>query len=167
MTEVQDDPGPGATILIWIEGIVGLREELNARREQVRVWGPAVWAPEIEDAPWGARVLTIADPSGNHLRFNEPDDPALKAGLPRWGLRSRPADSQSWTGRAAPWMPEAPRLPRGLRTCMVCGPTVAPCPPGWTGAQPPPGPVACTTGSRTFDAYAERPSGCRSEEGRR
>jgi hypothetical protein len=71
-------------VLIWIDGIVGLREALNERRDQVRVWGPAVWAPEIEDAPWGARVLTIADPFGNHLHFNEPDDPATRAGLPRW-----------------------------------------------------------------------------------
>jgi len=84
MTEVQYDPGPGATVLIWIDGIGGLREQLNERREQVRVWGPAVWAPEIENAPWGARVLTIADPFGNHLHFNEPDDPATRVGLPRW-----------------------------------------------------------------------------------
>lgn len=84
LTEVAYDPGPGATLLIWMNGIDHLREELNARREQVRIWGPAVWAPEIEHAPWGARVLTIADPFGNHLRFNEPDDPAAHSGLPLW-----------------------------------------------------------------------------------
>jgi hypothetical protein len=26
----------------------------------------------------------VARPFGNHLHFNEPDDPALRAGLPRW-----------------------------------------------------------------------------------
>jgi hypothetical protein len=85
LTEVAYDPGPGATVFIWIDGIDDLRLALNVRREQVRVWGPAVWAPEIEDAPWNARVLTIADPFGNHLRFNEPTEPAARAGLPDWG----------------------------------------------------------------------------------
>lgn len=54
LTEVAYDPGPGATLIMWINAIEHLREDLNARREQVRVWGPAVWAPEIEQAPWGA-----------------------------------------------------------------------------------------------------------------
>jgi catechol 2,3-dioxygenase-like lactoylglutathione lyase family enzyme len=84
VTEVAYDPGPGATVFVWIDGIEGWREALNARRERVRVWGPAVWAPELETAPWGARVLTIADPFGNHLRFNEPTDPDERAGLANW-----------------------------------------------------------------------------------
>ena len=89
LTEVAYDTGPGATILLWMQGIDDLRAELNARRERVRVWGPAVWAPEIEDAQWGARVLTVGDPFGNHLRFNEPDDPAARRILPQWvGQRS-------------------------------------------------------------------------------
>jgi uncharacterized glyoxalase superfamily protein PhnB len=74
----------GATVLVWLAGVDGLRDELNLRRERVRVWGPAVWAPEIEEAPWGARVLTIADPFGNHLHLNEPVDPGDRAALPRW-----------------------------------------------------------------------------------
>ncbi|MDG4827337.1 glyoxalase superfamily protein [Asanoa sp. WMMD1127] len=85
VTEVAYEAGPGATVFIWIDGIESLRETLNARREVVPVWGPAVWAPELETAPWGARVLTIADPFGNHLRFNEPTDPAERAALPNWG----------------------------------------------------------------------------------
>jgi Glyoxalase superfamily protein len=101
---------------------VGLREELNARREQVRVRGPAVWAPEIEDAPWGARVLTVADPFGNHLRFNEPDGPASRQGCPDGGLRSRLADPQSWTGRAASWMLEAPRRRGASAPAWYAGP---------------------------------------------
>lgn len=134
------------------------------RREQVRVWGPAVWAPEIEDAPWGARVLTIADPFGNHLRFNEPDDPALKAGLPDGGLRSQLADSRSWTGRAPldAGGPASAAGPPHLHGMRAHGSTA--------GVDQSPArrrPVAYTNGSSTFDAYAERPSGCRSEEGRR
>lgn len=84
VTEVAYDPGPGATVLIWLRGLVALRAELDARREHVRVWGPSVWVPEIEDAPWGARVLTLADPFGNHLHLNEPDDPAARRALPSW-----------------------------------------------------------------------------------
>jgi catechol 2,3-dioxygenase-like lactoylglutathione lyase family enzyme len=84
LTEVAYDPGPGATVLLWIDGIEQLRASLNERRDRVRVWGPAVWAPELETAPWGARVLTIADPCGNHLRFNEPVEPKERARLPRW-----------------------------------------------------------------------------------
>jgi uncharacterized glyoxalase superfamily protein PhnB len=40
--------------------------------------------PEIEQAPWDARVLTVADPFGNHLRFTEPNAEADRAAVPRW-----------------------------------------------------------------------------------
>jgi hypothetical protein len=84
LAEQAYDPRPGATILIWMSGLEALRDELDVRRETVPVWGPAVWVPELEIAPWGARTLTIPDPFGNTLRFNEPDDPAERAGLPVW-----------------------------------------------------------------------------------
>lgn len=84
LTEHQYDPGAGATVLMWMSGIDGLHAELDARRREVPVWGPAVWMPEIEDAPWGARVLTIGDPFGNHLRFNEPNDITERSRVPRW-----------------------------------------------------------------------------------
>jgi hypothetical protein len=59
---------------------------LSKRREEMgsRVWGPAVWVPDIEEVPWDARVLTIPDPFGNHLRFSEPKDRAAQRTLPRW-----------------------------------------------------------------------------------
>jgi uncharacterized glyoxalase superfamily protein PhnB len=85
LTEHQYDPSPGATILVWMSGLDALYAELDRRRREVPVWGPAVWTPEIEEAPWGARVLTVGDPFGNHLRFNEPTDIAERAGLPHWG----------------------------------------------------------------------------------
>ena len=84
LTEHQYDPSPGATILVWMSGLDGLYVELDRRRREVPVWGPAVWIPEIEEAAWGARVLTVGDPFGNHLRFNEPTDISERAGLPRW-----------------------------------------------------------------------------------
>jgi catechol 2,3-dioxygenase-like lactoylglutathione lyase family enzyme len=84
LTEAAYTSGPGATVFIWTDGIDELRESLNQRRTRVPVWSPAVWTPEVEQAQWGGKVLTIADPFGNHLRFSEPDDPAERAALPRW-----------------------------------------------------------------------------------
>jgi catechol 2,3-dioxygenase-like lactoylglutathione lyase family enzyme len=84
LAEAAYDAAQGATIFIWIDGIDGLRERLNHRRHEIPVWGPAVWTPEVEQAQWNGRALTVADPFGNHLRFGEPDDPAERAGLPHW-----------------------------------------------------------------------------------
>ncbi len=84
LAEAAYDASQGATIFVWMDGIDQLRERLNDRRTEVPVWGPAVWTPEVEKAQWNGRVLTIADPFGNHLRFSEPDDPKERAGLPRW-----------------------------------------------------------------------------------
>ena len=84
LAEAAYDAAQGATVFIWIDGIDQLRERLNRRRTEVPVWGPAVWTPEVEKAQWEGRVLTIADPFGNHLRFSEPDDPNERAGLPSW-----------------------------------------------------------------------------------
>jgi Glyoxalase superfamily protein len=33
--------------------------------------GYEFYRPHIEDAPWGARVLTVVDPCGNRLTFSE------------------------------------------------------------------------------------------------
>ncbi|HYN94265.1 MAG TPA: glyoxalase superfamily protein [Pilimelia sp.] len=84
LAEAAYDASQGATVFVWVDGIDELRDRLNQRRTQVPVWGPAVWTPEVEEAPWNGRVLTIADPFGNHLRFSEPNDPTERAGLPRW-----------------------------------------------------------------------------------
>ncbi|WP_422769291.1 glyoxalase superfamily protein [Plantactinospora sp. WMMC1484] len=84
LAETAYDAGQGATVFLWIDGIDELRERLNQRRTEVPVWGPAVWTPEVEQAQWDGRVLTVADPFGNHLRFSEPQDPSIRGGLPRW-----------------------------------------------------------------------------------
>jgi hypothetical protein len=84
LAEAAYDASQGATVFIWMDDIDQLRERLNHRRTGVPVWGPAVWTPEVEKAQWNGRVLTIADPFGNHLRFSEPDDPRERASLPRW-----------------------------------------------------------------------------------
>lgn len=84
LSEHPYEPGPGATVLVWLSGLDALHTELDARRHSVPVWGPAVWIPEIEDVPWDARVLTLADPFGNHLRFTEPNAEADRAAVPSW-----------------------------------------------------------------------------------
>ena len=40
--------------------------------------------PEVERVPWGYRILFLADPFGNELRFCEPFDPEQRAALPQW-----------------------------------------------------------------------------------
>jgi catechol 2,3-dioxygenase-like lactoylglutathione lyase family enzyme len=84
LAEQPYGPCPGSTVLIWMSGIDALWEDLNGRREHVLVWSPAVWVPEVEPAPWNARTLTLPDPFGNHLRFNEPNDESVRAVLPDW-----------------------------------------------------------------------------------
>jgi catechol 2,3-dioxygenase-like lactoylglutathione lyase family enzyme len=84
LAQAAYDASQGATVFIWLDGIDDWRAYLNRRRTQIPVWGPAVWTPEVEPAQWDGRVLTIADPFGNHLRFSEPNDAADREGLPRW-----------------------------------------------------------------------------------
>lgn len=83
LTEHQYESGPGATVDIWIAGLDAYRDELLAR--DLGVFGPALGVPPISVTHWGARVLTMPDPFGNHLRISEPTDPAAHAHLPVWG----------------------------------------------------------------------------------
>jgi uncharacterized glyoxalase superfamily protein PhnB len=86
LTEQPYDPGHGATVVINLDGIDALHDELVGRYSAMgsRVWGPAVWVPDVQEVPWGMRVMTISDPFGNHLRFSEPADAQARKGLPRW-----------------------------------------------------------------------------------
>ncbi len=86
LSEQPYDASPGATVDIWLAGLDDVRRQLVSfvQERNYRIWGPAIWVPEIEDVPWDARVLTIADPFGNHLRLSEPKDPASQVDLPHW-----------------------------------------------------------------------------------
>ncbi len=64
LSEHHGDGIPGATGLVWLTGIDELHRELIAKRYPYA-------RPGIEDKPWNARVLSVADPFGNRLRFNE------------------------------------------------------------------------------------------------
>lgn len=83
LTEMPYVASPGATVFVWMTGLDALHRELNEKRTSVEVWGPAVWVPWPEEVPWGARAMTISDPFGNTLRFNEPLDQKT-ARPPRW-----------------------------------------------------------------------------------
>lgn len=84
LTEAPYDPYPGSTVCIWMQGLDNLHTELNERRDAAKTFGPGIWVPFPAVEPWDARVMTITDPFGNSLRFNEPQDDAARAVLPRW-----------------------------------------------------------------------------------
>lgn len=86
LAEQPYEPGPGATVDIWITGLDGYREELLGR--DLGVFGTALGVPGIREMHWGARLLLIPDPFGNNLRISEPTDTAARAHLPNWGRRS-------------------------------------------------------------------------------
>jgi len=92
LTEQPYEPGPGATVDIWLTGLADLREELLAR--DLGVFGPALGVPPILEMHWAARVLILPDPFGNHVRLSEPLDPADRAHLPRWA-KADPAQPSS------------------------------------------------------------------------
>lgn len=65
LTEHHGDCCPGSTVFVKSTGLEALHQELTSRNDTFQ-------KPELETAPWNARVLTVADPFGNRLRFNEP-----------------------------------------------------------------------------------------------
>jgi catechol 2,3-dioxygenase-like lactoylglutathione lyase family enzyme len=82
LAEHRYESGTGSTVGIWITGLDDYRDELI--RKDDGVFGPSLGVPPVEEAFWGARVLTIPDPFGNHLRINEPTHPTDLDHLPRW-----------------------------------------------------------------------------------
>jgi len=71
LSEHHGDASPGATVFIRMRGIAAYHAELAAKDYRYA-------KPGIEDAPWDAKVMQVADPFGNRLRFSEPnraDDP--------------------------------------------------------------------------------------------
>lgn len=66
LSEHHGDGSPGTTVYIPMSGIVEFHAELTAKRYPYA-------RPGIEDEPWQARSVTVTDPFGNTLRFNEPN----------------------------------------------------------------------------------------------
>ncbi len=64
LSEHQGDATPGSAVHVDMRGLDELHAEVLAkRRPEVR--------PDIEEAPWGARVMNVTDPFGNRIMFNE------------------------------------------------------------------------------------------------
>jgi uncharacterized glyoxalase superfamily protein PhnB len=64
LSEHHGDGSPGATLFVEMAGL----DELNAELAQKKY---RYLRPGIEDAPWGARVMTVTDPFSNRIRFSE------------------------------------------------------------------------------------------------
>ena len=64
LSEHHGDGAPGATLFVETAGLDALHAEVNAKNYRYM-------RPGIEDAPWGARVMTVVDPFSNRIRFSE------------------------------------------------------------------------------------------------
>ena len=69
LSEHHGDATPGSTVFVWMHGIHDYQRELIGKR-----YGHA--RPGVEEAPWNAYVMEIADPFGNRLRFSERKAPS-------------------------------------------------------------------------------------------
>ncbi|MFA9217165.1 MAG: glyoxalase superfamily protein [Sphingomonadaceae bacterium] len=64
LSEHHGDATPGATVFVTLSGIDELQRELLAKNYPYA-------KPGVDEQPWG-RMMQIADPFGNRLRFCEP-----------------------------------------------------------------------------------------------
>jgi catechol 2,3-dioxygenase-like lactoylglutathione lyase family enzyme len=64
LSEHHGDGSPGATLFVETTGLDDFHAEVTAKTyRNLR--------PGIEDAPWGARVMTVIDPFSNRIRFSQ------------------------------------------------------------------------------------------------
>lgn len=64
LSEHHGDAVPGAGIYIEMTGLDSFFDELKSKNY-------AYQRPEIQPTDWGTRIMTLTDPFGNRLRFNE------------------------------------------------------------------------------------------------
>ncbi|HET8727537.1 MAG TPA: glyoxalase superfamily protein [Alphaproteobacteria bacterium] len=64
LTEHHGDCCPGSAAFVEMRGLDDFHAEIAARNY-------AYLRPGIEGAPWGARLMTVTDPFGNRILFNE------------------------------------------------------------------------------------------------
>ncbi|THV42233.1 glyoxalase superfamily protein [Glycomyces buryatensis] len=64
MSEHHGDGSPGAVVFVPMTGLEAFHRELGAKDYPYM-------NPGIEAVPWDARSMTVIDPFGNTLRFNE------------------------------------------------------------------------------------------------
>jgi catechol 2,3-dioxygenase-like lactoylglutathione lyase family enzyme len=64
LSEHHGDGSPGTTLFVEMAGLDELHAEVTAKIYRYL-------RPGIEDATWGARVMTVTDPFFNRIRFSE------------------------------------------------------------------------------------------------
>ena len=64
LSEHHGDGSPGAHVFVEATDVDALHAELNGRNYRFN-------RPGIEERPWNARTLTVIDPFGNQIMFNE------------------------------------------------------------------------------------------------
>ena len=64
LSQHHGDATPGSAVYLHLRGIEALHAELSAKDYPFA-------RPGIEDAPWGARVMSVTDPAGNRIAFAE------------------------------------------------------------------------------------------------
>jgi catechol 2,3-dioxygenase-like lactoylglutathione lyase family enzyme len=64
LSEHHGDGSPGAAVFVAMTGLEAFHRELEAKRYPYL-------NPGIEAVPWDAHSMTVTDPFGNTLRFNE------------------------------------------------------------------------------------------------
>lgn len=73
LSEHHGDACPGSGVHVEIVGIDAFHRAITAKPYKY-------YKPGIEDAPWGARLMSVTDPFGNRLSFNEYKDTAEPKG---------------------------------------------------------------------------------------
>src|SRR5262249_19178248 len=69
LSEHHGDACPGSTVQVEMRGIDSFHRAITAKPYRY-------YKPGIEDAAWGARTMSVTDPFGNRIRFNEDNKPA-------------------------------------------------------------------------------------------
>jgi catechol 2,3-dioxygenase-like lactoylglutathione lyase family enzyme len=64
LSEHHGDGSPGAAVFLRLSGLEAFHEELRRKSYGYQ-------RPDIEMAPWRAKLMQLTDPFGNRLRFNE------------------------------------------------------------------------------------------------
>ena len=64
LSEHHGDAVPGAGVYIEMSGLESFFDEIGGKGYQFQ-------RPEIHPTDWGTRIMTVTDPFGNRLRFNE------------------------------------------------------------------------------------------------
>ncbi len=64
LTEHHGDACPGSAVFVWMTGLDAFHAEINGK-------GYLYMRPGIEDTFYGSRQVSVYDPFGNKIHFNE------------------------------------------------------------------------------------------------